>query len=191
MIATAAPAEQMPEPSITSGESATIAAIPRRAPTMSRISRSTRPIDSEIVLGPKIRIASLRPRARTSRRGGSVVRAGSASSATRGSSRAGTPNHDVPGAGRRGARVRAPTRLSSSSRVPSRRIAPGPTNVRLPIAIGSIRSHPPRARAPQKPTSSVVWLSSPKDTSGLRPVAVEISVPLPTRMPISRSQPRV
>ncbi len=189
LIATATVAERKPEASTTSGESANIAAIPRRPPSMSRISRSSRPTNSEIVFGPKIRSASMTPRARTSRFGGSVVRAGSAASGMRGSSSAGTPNHDVPAAGRRGASVSAPTSVSSPSRVPSRSTAPGPRKVRLPISIGSMCSQPARARAPQKPTSSVAWLSSPKETSELRPVEVEISVRRPTRIPMSRSQP--
>ena len=84
-----------------------------------------------------------------------------------------------------------PSRLSSPSAVPPRRIEPGPRKVRLPTEIGSTASQPSRERVVQKPMSSVPWLSSPNETSGLSPVETEISVPRPTSMPISRNHGRV
>ena len=94
--------------------------------------------------------------------------------------------HPEPGSSRRrprGASVSTPNRLSSPTACPPAAPSRVRGSVRSPISIGSTRSQPPRGRTPQKPTSSVPWLSSPKETSGFSPVVTEISVRRPTGCP--------
>ena len=119
------------------------------------------------------------------------MREGSGRSGTRGSSRAGKPSQEVPLALEVGGDDSTPTRHSSPSTVPGRRMAPLPRKVRLPTSIGVTRNHPSRARTLENTTSSVTKLASPRLVSALRPTATDTSVRFPTRTPIKRSQGRV
>src|SRR3981189_3455350 len=106
-------------PTRTMGEAHNIAQIPARSPTDPRAKTTKEPSMIETLVGNTIRIASIVARATMRWRGGSVVRRGSGRSGTRGSSRAGWPNQDVPLGLDSGGEERTPTRLSLPIEVPA------------------------------------------------------------------------
>jgi hypothetical protein len=84
-------------PAATAGSAtAAIARPPAAAPTASIAMSTSAPSAIVTLVGSRMRTTSVAVRASTRRRGGLVVRAGSVSSGTRGSSSAGAPNHEVP-----------------------------------------------------------------------------------------------
>ena len=189
--ATVAPSAHKLADRIKNGTKTRDSSTPAEVPIDSSARNTKAPRATDSVVGSRMRRSSIAARAAMSPLEGSVVLDGSVSSATRGSSRAGRPSHEVPSALASGGEESTPTRLLSPSRVPARRMAPLPRNVPLPTSIGVTSILPSRARVPAKTTSSATKLASPKLTRRFSPTAVETSVRLPSLTPRRRNHERV